>query len=408
VLTESSVDLMAHAAVRARNAGVLLATGWDADLLARIRDKQGQWVRLSAAAEGEIGVEAAQPSGQLPPRPIRGASPVTPVPAATSYAATEQEFDARTVGAKSRNLKQLRGRLPDWIGVPTGVALPYGVCERVLGHPVNRERAQRHQALVEQLRQNRNGKLASILADLRQVVMQLDPPADLENELRKVMTSAGVPWPDSFADAWRCIKQVWASKWNDRAHYSRRSMGVPDESLLMAVLVEEVVPADYAFVIHTANPITGDRDDLVAEVVLGLGETLVGNHPGRAFGFRRQRSKGTTQVTSFPSKSVGLFGQGLMFRSDSSGEDLMGFAGAGLYDSFMLPQARPLPLDYQREELLWNEELRNRMVEGVAAVGAAVEQVFGSPQDIEGTYAKGRFFVVQARPQVGLDGDDHG
>jgi alpha-glucan,water dikinase len=417
VLTDSPVDLMAHAAVRARNAGVLLATGWDAQRLAGIREKQGQWVRLSAAAEGEISVEAAQPSGQLPQRPVRVSSTVTPRPAARSYAATEQEFDAEKVGAKSRNLKELRGRVPDWISVPTGVALPYGVCERVLGQPINRERAHQHQELIEQLRQNSNGKLGSILASLRQVVLQLEPPAGLEEELRKVMTSAGVPWPDSFAAAWHCIKQVWASKWNDRAHYSRRSMGVPDESLWMAVLVQEVVPADYAFVIHTANPITGDRDDLVAEVVLGLGETLVGNHPGRAFGFRRQRSKGATRITSFPSKSVGLFGQGLMFRSDSSGEDLMGFAGAGLYDSFMLPQAQHLPLDYEREELLWNEELRNRIVEGVAAVGAAVEKVFGSPQDIEGAYSKGRFFVVQARPQVGLDvevdggadaGRDHG
>jgi alpha-glucan,water dikinase len=180
-------------------------------------------------------------------------------------------------------------------------------------------------------------------------------------------------------------------------------MGVPDESLKMAVLVQEVVPADYAFVIHTANPITGDRDDLVAEVVVGMGETLVGNHPGRAFGFRRQRGKGATCITSFPSKSVGLFGQGLMFRSDSSGEDLVGFAGAGLYDSFMLPQAQPRLLDYEREELLWNEDLRNKMIEGVAQVGVAVEKVFGAPQDIEGVFSNGRFFVVQARPQVGLE-----
>lgn len=404
VLTDSPVDLMAHAAVRARNAGVLLATGWDVQRLADIREKQGHWVRLSVAVEGEITVEAAQPSAAVSQRPIRGAAPPTPRPATQSYATAESEFDAEKVGAKSRNLKALRGRLPDWISVPVGVAMPYGVCERVLAQPLNRERARRHQDLAEQLRQNSNGKLAAVLAGLRQVILQLDPPAALEEELRKVMGSAGVPWPGSFADAWQCIKQVWASKWNDRAHYSRRSMGVPDESLSMAVLIQEVVPADYAFVIHTANPITGERDDLVAEVVLGLGETLVGNHPGRAFGFRHQRSKGTTRVTSFPSKSVGLFGQGLMFRSDSSGEDLMGFAGAGLYDSFMLPEARHQPLDYEREELLWNEELRNRVVGGVAAVGAAVEKVFGAPQDIEGAYSKGRFFVVQTRPQVGLDG----
>jgi alpha-glucan,water dikinase len=243
----------------------------------------------------------------------------------------------------------------------------------------------------------------AILAELCQVTLALNSPMALEAELHGALVAAGVPSPDSYAEAWMCIKHVWASKWNARAYFSRRSMGIPDESLAMSVLVQEVVPADYAFVIHTANPMTGDRDELVAEIVVGLGETLVGNHPGRALGFRHRRSTGTTLITSFPSKSLGLFGQGLMFRSDSNGEDLAGFAGAGLYDSYQLPQARATPLDYEKEALLWDEGLRHRVLEGVAEVGIAVEKVFGTPQDIEGVYANGRFFVVQSRPQVGLD-----
>jgi phosphoenolpyruvate synthase/pyruvate phosphate dikinase len=62
-------------------------------------------------------------------------------------------------------------------------------------------------------------------------------------------------------------------------------------------------------------------------------------------------------------------------------------------------------LDYANEDLLWNEDVRKRVVEGMTEVGVAVEKVFGAPQDIEGAYAKGRFFVLQARPQVGLDDD---
>jgi len=39
------------------------------------------------------------------------------------------------------------------------------------------------------------------------------------------------------------------------------------------------------------------------------------------------------QVVGFPSKEVGLFiRQSIIFRSDSNGEDLEGYAGAGLYD----------------------------------------------------------------------------
>jgi alpha-glucan, water dikinase len=38
------------------------------------------------------------------------------------------------------------------------------------------------------------------------------------------------------------------------------------EYLCMAVLVQEIISADYAFVIHTANPLTGDSSEIYAEV----------------------------------------------------------------------------------------------------------------------------------------------
>ena len=46
-----------------------------------------------------------------------------------------------------------------------------------------------------------------------------------------------------------------------------------------------MVPAEYAFVVHTANPLTGKRGEIFGEVVAGMGEALVGNFPGRALSF---------------------------------------------------------------------------------------------------------------------------
>ena len=43
----------------------------------------------------------------------------------------------------------------------------------------------------------------------------------------------------------------------------------------MAVLVQVMVPADAAGVAFTANPLTGDRDEVVISAVRGLGERLV-------------------------------------------------------------------------------------------------------------------------------------
>lgn len=79
--------------------------------------------------------------------------------------------------------------------------------------------------------------------------------------------------------------QVWASKWNERAFFSCRKARINHDDLSMAVLCQQVIRADYAYVIHTTNPATGDEAEIYAEVVRGLGETLVGAYPGRALSF---------------------------------------------------------------------------------------------------------------------------
>ena len=84
----------------------------------------------------------------------------------------------------------------------------------------------------------------------------------------------------------------------------------------MAVLIQEVVNAEYAYVIHTANPFTAAKNELYAETVPGLGETLCsGNYPGRALSFTCSKAKTPTpRIVSFPSKNVALKGAGLIFR----------------------------------------------------------------------------------------------
>ena len=69
----------------------------------------------------------------------------------------------------------------------------------------------------------------------------------------------------------------------------------------------------------------------------------------------------------------------------------------------MLPPPRKAILDYTDERLLWNEEFRENFLSGITHIGTVIEQILGSPQDIEGCYSKGQFYVVQARPQMTSD-----
>lgn len=399
VLTRDTPDLVSHLAVRARNARVLLATCWDETVYATLKGQNGKRLGLRVRPDGDVIVEEAATDAQTVPaeRPVTATRKPRTIPASLQAIAAEH-FTPDVVGGKSNNLNGLRGRLPDWIRLPTSIALPFGACEQTLASPANAEIRQRHQALLAALPHDP----PAVLAGLRSLFLELAAPDGLRRSVETVWQQAALP-PVSWDQTWNGIRRVWASKWNERAYLSRQARNVPHEDLWMAVLMQQVVPADYAFVLHTVNPLTGNRDELFGEVVLGLGETLVGNYPGRALGFTCRKADLAIEVVSYPGKSEGLYGSGAIFRSDSNGEDLEGFAGAGLYDSFLAEEPRRRTLDYSGERLLWDRGFRDGMLRAIARAGIEVERLLASPQDIEGAVAGEQYFIVQTRPQVGLD-----
>ena len=397
VIAPDVVDIVSHVAVRARNANVLFASCHDAEMLQRLKSLAGEFIQLEVSPAGDVTVAEAAPASSVAKLPTSVGKISVTKRQFTSYAVALADFNEKNVGGKSCHQARLRGKLPDWIHLPASVALPFGVFEKVLGLGLNQSVASRYAELVKQA----DSGGAESLAALRETVLTLAAPEELKTALRGAMTAAGLAWSDDWKKTWQRIRQVWASKWNDRAFLSRKRMGLPHENLFMAVLIQQVVPADYAFVIHTINPSTGKADELFAEAVLGLGETLVGNHPGRALSFTCDKTTGRQTLLSYPGKSVGLYGGGLIFRSDSNGEDLAGYAGAGLYDSVLLEPPRAVELDYTQEPLVWDETFRQNLIATVARIGVEIERLSGSPQDIEGAVTQGKYYVVQTRPQVG-------
>jgi hypothetical protein len=107
-------------------------------------------------------------------------------------------------------------------------------------------------------------------------------------------------------------------------------VGLNFDDVRMAVLVQRVVPAQYAFVIHTRNPSNNDANEVFCELVQGLGESLVsGMIAGSAVAFKaNKQSLDNPETLCYASKSEGMFvRESLIFRSDSNGEDLEGYAG---------------------------------------------------------------------------------
>ncbi len=148
------------------------------------------------------------------------------------------------------------------------------------------------------------------------------------------------------------VRRCWASLWTARAIGYRRQMNVPADDVAMAVVVQQMIPAEMAGVLFTANPTSGNRDEMVIEVAPGLGEALVGGEVTPAsYLIDRERLEATEM------------------------------GAAGLKTQLLTPAI-------QRE---------------LAQLGLRVEGHFGgTPQDIEWAIANGAIWLLQARPITNL------
>jgi len=425
LLTPSSVDVLSHAAVRARNLRATFASCHDPALLDGLRALAGRQVEVKLGGADGLSVSESA----APPQPagakqaglmgsLLGAARPRALPAARfdgRWALPLSAFRPGLLGGKSNNTAAMRaalaaGALPPSVHLPASVAVPFGAFEAAMDERCNGEARAALRAAVAAVDLSSQERAEETLGACRAAAQRVACPPQLREALLAEMRAARMPdVPAGEGASWdacfSALRDVWASKWNVRAALSLRQAGLEHGSLRMAVLVQRVVAADYAFVLHTVNPATGDADELYGELVAGLGETLVGNFPGRALAFSARKRAGggaETPVTlSFPSKCEAMrVPPTFIFRSDSNGEDLEGYAGAGLYDSVPAREPQLALVDYSQLPLVWDDAFRQTLLQRIADAGLAVESALGAPQDIEGCVLDGEVYLVQTRPQV--------
>ncbi|XVF64923.1 hypothetical protein PTKIN_Ptkin09bG0205500 [Pterospermum kingtungense] len=410
VLTSDMPDVLSHVSIRARNSKICFATCFDQNTFRNLNDISGSNLSLSSLVSSSIFRQVT-----LKRKTFCG-----------RYALSVEEFTTETVGAKSCNIKFLGGRVPSWIRIPMSVAIPFEAFETVLSQDVNKDVANKISYLCKFVR----GGDLSKLQEIKGAILQMSAPLSLTTELMGKMKSARIPWSGDEGEgrwnrAWLAIKKVsrfyrtaiplrkslddyyyrilvWASKWNERAYLSCMKAKLNHEDIRMAILVQEVIRGDYAYVIHTKNPLSGDTSEIYAEIVKGLGETLVGAYPGRAMSFiAKKNNLRCPIVTGYASKKIGLYCKpSIIFRSDSNGEDLEGYAGAGLYDSVLMDEEESRVLDYSNDPLMVDKAFQTSLLSKIAEAGKIIETLYGCPQDIEGVVKDGMIYVVQTRPQV--------
>lgn len=71
------------------------------------------------------------------------------------------------------------------------------------------------------------------------------------------------------------VKKCWLSLWTPQAISYRISMGFEHLKVDLAVVVQTIVDSEVAGVMFTANPVSGDKDELLISAGYGLGEAVV-------------------------------------------------------------------------------------------------------------------------------------
>ena len=201
------------------------------------------------------------------------------------------------------------------------------------------------------------------------------PPAleDLEREVARckqlVIEKTGKPFPqDPLAQVEGARDAVFRSWLSERAIRYRKVHQVPDD-LGTAVNVQQMAEADKSGVMFTVEPVQKRRDRMMIEAVFGLGEGLV--------------SGTLTPDNYLVSRADGSVLQ--EFVAVKSGTPVCVSATGSALDS-------PAPGENREDRVLSKQELNE-----LRLMGLRVEELFGSPQDVEWCIGGGKLSLLQSR-----------
>lgn len=261
--------------------------------------------------------------------------------------------DPAQVGGKAGNLSRLARTYP----VPPGFCLTADAL------------AQRRQADYRE-------SLLRAYAKLEDIVGQAEPGVAVRSSgINEDGTSASfagqyetflnVQGPGAvLAAVEKCLQSAFAP----RALDYRLQNGLNSADNRLAVLVQQLVPADVSAVIFSANPVNGRRDEIVITASWGLGESVVGGTVTPDTYIVRHHSP--VQI------SVQISDKTRMTVPTASGTADV-----------------PVPRLLRRQRTLIDAQLLE-----MAHLATALEHEMGYPVDLECAWYGGKLFLLQCRP----------
>lgn len=265
-----------------------------------------------------------------------------------------KSFDPALVGGKAANLSRLARQ---YHRVPDGFCLPVTVMDEK--HPAD-------------LRDEISAAISDLMAchSLPELVVAVRSSAVDEDGATASFagqheTYLNIVGADAILEA---ITRCWESARSEQALAYRRQQGLSVNSPQLAVLVQQLVAADAAAVAFSANPITGNREEVMINASWGLGESIVG---------------GTVTPDMFIVRKSDL----AIIQRVIADKQRMTVSALGGTREVEVP-------DFLRNEASLNDE---QVVE-LAKLALTLEATMEHPVDIEGAYAAGVLYLLQCRP----------
>jgi len=142
------------------------------------------------------------------------------------------------------------------------------------------------------------------------------------------------------------VRRCWASLWTDR-----NRIKIDPDDVAIAVVVQRMINADFAGVMFTADPVSGDRETIMVDASTGLGEAVV--------------------------------------------------SGLVTPDHYLLNDQGQVR-SFQPGDLDRAQRLPDVVLAELTRLGVVVAKHFDRPQDIEWAYADDQIWLLQARPMTAL------
>jgi len=265
-----------------------------------------------------------------------------------------KSFDVTLVGGKAANLSRL-ARM--YHRVPDGFSLPVTVMDEA--HPLDLR--DEISAAISDLMACHS--LPDFIAAVRSSAVDEDgAAASFAGQHETYLNIVGA---DAILQA---VARCWESARSERALEYRRQQGLSVERVRLAVLVQQLVASDVSAVVFSANPVTGNRDEVLINASWGLGESIVG---------------GIVTPDAFVVRKSDL----AVINRTITDKGRMTVSVPGGTREVDVPR-------FLRSEASLSDEQAAEM----AQLAIVLESTMEHPVDVECAYATGELYLLQCRP----------